>query len=84
MTLAMAGAYIVAPHLCWQKTLLFAGQDEALQLPAGMTKSSIKAMTTVAAARINLFGQPLTQIEPSAWLYDAEGHLKRDTYREIA
>lgn len=51
MTLAMAGAYIVAPHLCWQTSLLLANNDEALQLPAGTPKSSIEAMTTVAAAK---------------------------------
>jgi len=54
MTLAMAGAYIVAPHLRWQETLLFEGKDQALQLPAGTTKSSIEAMTTVAVAKIPL------------------------------
>jgi hypothetical protein len=51
MTLAMAGAYIVAPHLRWQTSLPLANNDEALQLPAGTPKSSIEAMTTVAAAK---------------------------------
>jgi hypothetical protein len=79
----MAGAYIVAPHLRWQTSLPLANNDEALQLPAGTPKSSIEAMTTVAAAKSPL-QQPLTQMDSSSWLYDAEGQSKRNSCLEVS
>jgi hypothetical protein len=51
MTLAMARAAIVAAHLHWQRSLLFCGKDEALQVPAGMTRSSIQEMMMIIRAK---------------------------------